>query len=83
MCSGIYGHLLRHHTAENLVRSLPYDPLQALLIGVKQLFGATCIIAVVALAVLLLWDLQPVRATLRRMPSWAAVGRRLRMSMKR
>ncbi len=83
VCSGIYGHLLRHHTADNLVRSLPYDTLQAMLVGVKQLFGATCIIAVVALAVLLLWDLQPVRTTLRRMPSWAAVGRRLRMSMKR
>lgn len=83
VCSGTYSFLLRHNVAENLSRGLPYDPSQALLISVKQLFGATCLIAAAVLLVFLLWDLQPVRSTLRRMPIWGAVGRLMRIRSRR
>lgn len=82
VCSGAYSYLLRHHVADHLSRGLAYDAPQALLLGVKQLFGATCLIAAAVLLVFLLWDLQPVRTTLRRMPIWGAVGRLVRIKMK-
>lgn len=81
--SGIYSYALRHHIAENLVRGLPYDPMQAMMISVKQLFGATCLMATVVLFAFLLWDIQPVRSTLKRMPYWNVVGRMAKKVLRR
>ncbi len=73
--SAVYSYGLRHGIAENMARGIPYDALQATMITIKQLFGVTCIISVVILLVFLLWDVQPVRTTLKKMPYWNVVGR--------
>lgn len=83
ICSGIYSFFLRHHIADNMARGIPYEPTQYLLISVKQLFGVTCIIGVAVFFVFLLWNIQPVRTTLKRMPYWNVLGRDARMRLKR
>ncbi len=78
ICSGIYGYMMRSGLAGNTARALGYDGTQLTLVTVKQLYGATCIIATAVLVVFLLWNIQPVRVTMKRMPSWGAVGRLMR-----
>ncbi len=78
VCSGIYGHYLRYGIKDNLVRGLPYEPIQSVMISVKYLFGATCLLGCIVLFVFLLWDIQPIRSTLRRMPYWNVVGRKIK-----
>ncbi len=82
VCSGIYSFYLRHHITENLIRGIPYDPLQSIMISVKQLYGFTCLLGVAMLFVFLLWDVQPVRSTLKKMPYWNVIGRILKKQMK-
>lgn len=82
ICSGIYSYCLRHGIADNMARGLPYDMLQAMLVSIKQLFGVTCIIGAIILLVFLLWDIQPIRSTLKRMPYWNVVGRLTRRNIK-
>lgn len=79
ICSGIYSYNLRHHIAENLMRGLPYDNMQAMMLSLKQLFGITSLIAAVVLLAFLLWNIQPVRSTMKKMPYWNVVGRMLRL----
>lgn len=81
MCSGIYSHYLRHHIADNAARGLGYAHDQLMLVSIKQLFGTSCIIGAAILIVFLLWNLQPVRSTLRRMPYWNVVGRKAKKTM--
>lgn len=83
ICSGVFSFFMRHHIADNMARGIPYEPMQALMISVKQLFGATCIIGTIVLFVLLLWDVQPVRSTLKRIPYWNVVGRIMKLEFKR
>lgn len=75
VCSGVYGFYLRHHIADNLQRGLPYEQTQAMMLSLKQLYGVTCIIATVVLLVFLLWDIPPVRSTMKKLPYWNVVGR--------
>lgn len=82
ICSGLYSRSLRHAVADNLARAVPYDSLQNILVSVKQLFGFTCILGVIVLFIFLLWDVQPVRSTLKKMPYWNVVGRLMRRQMK-
>jgi len=81
VCSGLYNFLMRHHIADNLQRGLPYEPLQALMISLKQLFGVTCIIAAVVLMVFLLWDIPPVRSTMKKLPDWNTVGQMMKKNL--
>ncbi len=83
MCSGLYSFFLRRQMADNMARGLPYDASNLLMISVKQLYGATCFIALAVLAIFLLWNLQPVRSTLKKMPGWNFVGRMIRKKEKR
>jgi len=83
ICSGVYSYAMRHHVADNLSRSIPYDGTQAMMISLKQLFGVTCIIATVVVFAFLLWDIQPVRTTLKKMPLWRVVGRLTRIKERR
>ena len=78
MCSGLYSFGIRHQMADNMARGLPYDATQLLMISIKQLYGVTCIIAIAVLLIFLLWDVQPVRSTLKKMPTWNFVGRRMK-----
>ncbi len=83
MCSGIYSYGLRHQIAENLSRGLPYDMSGILCISIRQLYGVTCVIAIVAVLIFLLWDIQPVRSTLKKMPYWNHLGRQAKKYLKR
>ena len=83
VCSGIYSFFLRRLLADNAARGWPFDPAQLSLVGIKQLFGVTCIIGTAILFVFLLWDVQPIRATMRRMPYWNVVGRMLKKAIAR
>lgn len=83
LCSGLYSFAMRRNIADNIARGLPHDAMQTMMISLKQLFGATCIAGTVVLFVFLLWDIQPVRTTLKRMPLWKVVGRVTRMNFMR
>ncbi len=83
MCSGLYSLALRWQTTDNMVRGLPYDAANLLMISVRQLYGFTCVIAAVVLLIFVVWDIQPVRSTLKKMPAWNAVGRQLKRMYKR
>ena len=75
VCSGIYSYCLRHNIVDNLSRGLPYDAHQAIMLSIKQLFGTTSVIALAVLLAFLLWNIQPVRSTMRKIPYWNVVGR--------
>lgn len=81
ICSGLYSLGLRHNIAENLCRGLGYDLTQAMLVSLKQLSGITCILCTAVFLVFLLWDIQPVRSTLKKMPYWNVVGRMLKKNL--
>lgn len=82
ICTGTYSYLLRYHIADNLARALPFDATQSMMMGIKQLFGATCIGGCVFLLLLMLWHVQPVRSTLKHVPYWNVVGRRMRKELE-
>jgi DHA2 family multidrug resistance protein len=81
--SGWYSFGLRYKMADNIVRTLPYEPMQTLMVSLKQLFGLTSIIGCLFLLCLLLYDVQPVRSTLRKMPYWNVLGRGMRKQIGR
>ena len=78
MCSGLYSFGIRHQMADNLSRGLPYDATQLLMISIRQLYGITCLIGIAVLLIFLLWDIQPIRSTLKKMPAWNFVGRKMK-----
>lgn len=82
MCSGLYSFGIRHQMADNMARGLPYDASNLLMNSIRQLYGITCLIGIAVLLVFLLWDIQPVRSTLKKMPAWNFVGRLMRKSLK-
>ena len=53
------------------------DALSPLMSGVKTLFGWSCFIGCVVLMLFLLYDVEPVRRTFKKMPSWRSVGKSL------
>lgn len=78
LCSGMYSFGLRYQMADNMSRGLPYDAADLLMISIRQLYGITCVIGIAVFLVFLVWDIQPVRSTLKKMPKWALVGKRLK-----
>ncbi len=82
MCSGLYSFALRHQMADNMARGLPYDASQLLMISVRSLYGVTCLVGIAVLLIFLVWDIQPVRSTLKKMPAWNFVGRKMKKYMK-
>lgn len=83
MCSGLYSLGLRYQMADNMARGLPYDSANLLMISIRQLYGVTCLIGLAVLLIFLLWDVQPIRSTMKRMPAWNFVGRMFKKSMER
>ena len=79
LMGGVYGYSMRHQVAENLSRGIGLDPTQALLVSIKQLYGITCILGVAFVLILLLWNVQPVRSTMKKMPSWHKVARMVKL----
>lgn len=83
MCSGLFSFGIRHQMADNMARGLPYDATQLLMISVRQLYGITCLIAIAVLLIFLIWDIDPVRSTLKKMPSWNFVGKMMKRRAKK
>ena len=78
MCSGLFSFGIRHQMADNMARGLPYDATQMLMISVRQLYGVTCLIGIAVLLIFLIWDIDPVRSTLKKMPAWNFVGKMMK-----
>ncbi len=57
------------------------NALAPLMSGVKTLFGWSCLIGCIILMLFLLYDVEPVRSTLKKMPSWRSVAESLRRSL--
>ena len=83
LCSGLYSFALRHQIADNLGRGLPYDMTGIMSISIRQLYGWTSFVAIGVLLVFMLWDVQPVRSTLKKMPTWNFVGRMMKKREKK
>ena len=83
MCSGLFSFGIRHKMADNMARGLPYDATQLLMISVRQLYGITCLIGIAVLLIFLIWDIEPVRSTLKKMPSWNFVGKMMKKRAKK
>lgn len=82
ICTGVYSYLLRYHVADNLARALPFDATQSTMMGIKQLYGVTCIGGCAFLLLLMLWHVQPVHSTLKHLPYWNVIGRQMRKELK-
>ena len=83
MCSGLFSFGIRHQMADNMARGLPYDATQLLMMSVRQLYGITCLIGIAVLLIFLIWDIEPVRSTLKKMPSWNFVGKMMKRRAKK
>ena len=57
------------------------DALAPLMSSIKTVFGWSCFIGTAVLLVFLLYDVEPVRRTLKKMPSWKSVGMTLKRSL--
>ncbi|UKK52184.1 hypothetical protein L6472_06275 [Prevotella sp. E13-17] len=77
-----YSYLLRYHVADNMARALqPIDVPQSMMMAVKYLYGATCLVGSLFLLLLMLWHVQPVRSTLKHIPYWNKIGKEIRKEM--
>jgi hypothetical protein len=75
MCSGIYSYGLRRQIADTLNRGLHSDYQSILMVAVKEMYGIMSIVGVFVLLLMLLYDVQPVRSTMRKMPTLKALGK--------
>ena len=75
MGSGVYSFGLRHQIKENIARGVGHDGGQALLVSIKQLFGVSAVLTLIVMLIFLLWNIQPVRTTLRQILPWNVMGR--------
>lgn len=82
MMSGLYGYAMRFCMADNAVRAVHYDTTQMLLVSIKRLYGFTCLLGVAFVVILMLYNVQPVRSTLKKMPYWNVLGRHMRQIMR-
>ena len=81
-CSGLYSFGLRRQIADTLSSGqFRGDMSQVLMIAVKQMFGLMCIIGLLTLLLMLLYDVQPVRSTMRRMRPMQYILRTLRRQL--
>lgn len=78
LISGIYEFFLRRQEADALAGGRLMDTSTVTQIALKELFGMTCLVGVAVLLLMLLYDVQPVRSTMKKMPTWLNVGKRLR-----
>ena len=67
VCSGLYSYGLRRQIADALSRGIHSDYMQVLMVAVKEMFGVMCLIGFFTLLLMLLYDVQPVRSTMKRM----------------
>ena len=67
VCSGLYSYGLRRQIADALSHGIHTDYTQVLMVAVKEMFGLMCLIGTFTLLLMLLYDVQPVRSTMKRM----------------
>ena len=77
VCSGLYSYGLRRQIADALSRGIHSDYTQVLMVAVKEMFGLMCMIGTFTLLLMLLYDVQPVRSTMKRMLPLRKLGRLL------
>ena len=82
VCTGVYSYLLRYHVADNLARALPFDTTQSIMMGIKQLYGVTCIGGCAFMLLMMLYHVQPVRSTLKHIPYWNKLGQQMRRELE-
>jgi hypothetical protein len=82
ICSGVYSYMLRYYVADNMVSGRPYDYMQSMMMGIKQLYGVTCIGGMFFLLLLMLWHVQPIRSTLKHIPYWNVIGRDMKKELQ-
>ena len=82
MMNGVYGFFLRYKVADNIARTASSAPLQSVLVSIKQLYGVTCLLGCLFLLLVLLYDVQPLRSTMKKIPHWAALGRRMARDLR-
>jgi DHA2 family multidrug resistance protein len=86
VCTGIYSYGIRHHVTDNMTRwawAQPFDNMQPLLVAIKQMFGYMCMAGCIFLLILMLWNIQPVRSTIQKMPYWNVLGKKMRKRLER
>ena len=74
MCSGVYSYGLRRQIADTLSRGLHGDFQSVLLVSVKEMYGVMCLVGTFVLLLMLLYDVQPVRSTMQKMPKLKRLG---------
>lgn len=82
VCSGVYSYWMRRNMAENMVSGLPFTVSDNLMMSIKQLFGVTCLGGSFFLLLMMLWHVQPVRSTLKRLPYWGKIGSEMRRELQ-
>lgn len=82
IASATYGYMLRHNVADNLAGGMPYTAMESMMMGTKQIFGVLCFAGIIFLLAMMVYDVQPVRSTLRRLPYWHRLYRPLRFSRR-
>ena len=82
VCTGLYSYGLRHQIADALSRGIHSDYAQVLMVAVKEMFGLMCLIGTFTLLLMLLYDVQPVRSTMKRMMPLKTIGQQIRRRME-
>ena len=82
LCSGMYSYGLRHQVADTLNRGLHSDYQDILMVAVKEMYGMMCIVGILVLLLMLLYDVQPVRSTMGKMPKMKNLGMVIIKQMK-
>lgn len=83
MCSGLYSYGLRHQINDTLARGIHGDFNSILMVAVKEMFGIMCIIGTIVLLLMLLYDVQPVKSTMHRMPKLKSLGKIMMRQLRR
>ena len=79
--SAVYAYFLRYQTADNLASGLPYNALESMMMGTKQIYGVLCYAGIVFLLAMMIYDVQPIRSTLRHLPYWNRVYKAMKAEM--
>lgn len=82
VCTGIYGYGLRRGINDALARGMQSDFTQVLMAAIKEMFGYMCLIGSAVLLLMMLYDVQPVRSTMRKMLTDNWIGRKVKHRLK-
>ena len=83
IASATYGYWSRYYVADNLSSGLPNTALESMMMGTKQIFGVLCFAGIIFLLAMMVYDVQPIRSTLRRLPYWNSVYQSMKKELHR